>query len=100
VLAAGAVATATGDAIFSEARARSRVNSLDAGDVQLQHAQLLDAFIVAEALLEANAKELLGGLGLLAGSSSSVRLRIFSSSIIDLLSLQILSAWFFSDFVT
>ena len=58
---------------------------LDARDVLLQRAQFLDAVGVAEALLEAQAEELLGGLGLLLFSSSSVRLRIFSTSI-DVLS--------------
>jgi len=42
-------------------------HGLDAGDVELQCAQLLDALIVAKALLEAQTKELLGGLGLLGG---------------------------------
>ena len=35
-------------------------NGLGACDVELQHAELLDAFLVAKALLKAKAKELLG----------------------------------------
>ena len=66
VLAAGAaVLTAAVRGALCGQRAFAR-NGLDAGDVQLQPAQLLDALVVAQALLEAQAEELLGGLGLLA----------------------------------
>ena len=43
------------------------LDGLDAGDVELESPELLDAFDIAEALLEADAEELLAGLGLLAG---------------------------------
>jgi hypothetical protein len=75
VLLAGARTTGVGGLLGGE-RALAG-DGLDAGDVELQHAQLLDAFLVAQALLEAEAEELLGGLRLLA-------LQLFVTEVADL----------------